>query len=334
MRSPVAFIIFNRPDVTERVFAEIALARPRRLLVIADGPRPDRPGEAEKCAAARSIIDRVDWECDVLKNYSDVNLGCGRRESSAMIWIFEQVEEAIILEDDTLPHPTFFRFCEELLDTYRDDERVMHISGDNWLFGQKQIPYSYLFSHYCLSWGWASWRRAFRHYDPEIKLWPTLRNTTLLLDVLGDPRAVEYWKNIFDLTYAGIENVDTWDYQWLFTIWAHHGLSALPNTNLVSNLGFNREDAAHTKGGANDRRNRLTTPEMIFPLKHPPCMVRDREADQLMFDQTIRPLPQLNLYDKMREKCADALPAPLRRSLASLKTKLLQSKQIDESRSS
>src|SRR5215831_3805810 len=158
MRTPVALIIFNRPDVTERVFAEIAHARPRKLLVIADGPRFNRPGEAEKCTATRAIIDRVNWECEVLKNYSDVNLGCGGRESSAMIWIFEQAEEAIILEDDTLPQPTFFRFCEELLEKYRDDERVMHISGDNWLFGQKRISDSYFFSHYCLSWGWASWR--------------------------------------------------------------------------------------------------------------------------------------------------------------------------------
>jgi hypothetical protein len=334
MDTPVAFLIFNRPDVTARVFAEIARARPKKLLVIADGPRLDRIGEAEKCAAARAIIERVDWECEVLKNYSDVNLGCGRREASGMIWIFEQVEEAIILEDDTLPDPTFFRFCEELLDRYRDDERVMHISGDNWLYGQKQIPYSYLFSHYCLSWGWASWRRAFRHYDPEIKLYPTLRNTTFLLDVLRDPRAVEYWRNILDSTYAGIEKVDTWDYQWLFTIWAHHGLSVLPNTNLISNLGFNREDAAHTKGGANDRRNKLATAEMIFPLKHPPYIVRDGEADQLMFDQTIRPLPQLSLYDKARQKCVEALPTPIRRSISALKFKLSQFKQIDESQSS
>ena len=152
--------------------------------------------------------------------------------------------------------------------------------------------------------------------------------------MLADPRAVEYWRNIFDLTYAGIENVDTWDYQWLFTIWANHGLSLLPNANLISNLGFNREDAAHTKGGANDRRNKLATTEMTFPLKHPPWIVRDREADQLMFDQTIRPLPQMNLYDKLRAKCVDALPIPLRRSLSSLKAKLFQSEQIDVSRSS
>jgi hypothetical protein len=145
MHTPVGFIIFNRPDVTERVFGEIARAQPPQLLIVADGPRPERPGEAEKCAAARAIAERIDWPCDVLKNYSDVNLGCARRVSSGMIWIFEQVNEAIILEDDTLPDPTFFRFCEEMLEKYRDDERVMHISGDNWLLGEKQIAYSYFF---------------------------------------------------------------------------------------------------------------------------------------------------------------------------------------------
>src|SRR5215469_15326478 len=127
-RTPIAFFIFNRPDLTEQVFVEIARARPKTLLVIADGPRPEHRIDAEKCAATRAIIDRVDWECNIIKNYSEVNLGCGRRQSSGMIWIFEQVEEAIILEDDTLPHPTFFKFCEQLLDKYREDKRVMHIS--------------------------------------------------------------------------------------------------------------------------------------------------------------------------------------------------------------
>ena len=207
MHTPVAFFIFNRPDFTERVFAEIAKARPRKLLVIADGPRLEQPGDVDSCVATRAIINRVDWDCEVLRNYSDANLGCGRRQSTGMIWIFEQVEEAIILEDDTLPHPSFFRFCEELLEKYRDDERVMHISGDNWLFGQKQMAHSYYFSRYCLSWGWAGWRRAFRIYDPAIELWPVLRDTSWLLDVLRDHRAAEHWKKIFDLTYAGIENV-------------------------------------------------------------------------------------------------------------------------------
>jgi hypothetical protein len=293
-------------------------------LVIADGPRPERNGEAEKCAAARAIIDRVDWECEVRKNYSDVNLGCGWREATGMIWIFEQVNDAIILEDDTLPHPTFFRFCEELLEKYRDDKRVMHISGDNWLYNQKETSDSYFFSRYCLSWGWASWRRAFELYDPEIKLWPSLRHTTWLLDTLRDPRAVDHWTRIFDATYAGMENVDTWDFQWLFTIWAHHGLSILPNTNLISNLGFNRADAAHTTGGASDRRNKLATAEMIFPLKHPTYMVPDGTADQIMFDQTIHPLKPLTVDQRLRRHLVNALPTPLRRSIASVRSQLFR----------
>src|SRR5512139_3287315 len=171
LKTPVAFIIFNRPDTAERVFAEIAKARPPKLLVVADGPRANRSGEAEKCAATRAIIDRVDWDCEVLTNFSDTNLGCKNRVSSGIDWVFEQVPEAIILEDDCLPHPTFFRFCEELLERYRDDERIGMISGDNFQLGQKRTDASYYFSRYNHIWGWASWRRAWRHYDREASAW-------------------------------------------------------------------------------------------------------------------------------------------------------------------
>jgi hypothetical protein len=323
MDTPVALIVFNRPDLTKQVFDEVRRARPSKLLLIADGPRATRPTDAEKCAETRAIVERVDWPCEVLKNYSDVNLGCGLRESSGMIWIFEQVEEAIILEDDTWPHPSFFPFCEAMLDKYRDDERVMHISGDNWLVGgESPLHESYLFSRYCLSWGWASWRRAFRHYDPKMSLWPQMRDTSWLSGLLGDERAVEHWKRIFDLTHAGMKFVDTWDYQWLFTIWLHHGLSALPRVNLISNLGFAREDAAHMTGGANDPRSRSATAEMRFPLVHPKYMARDVVADQRMFDQCIAPRPVLGLYGTVRQNIVDVLPTPVRRSLSTFKARL------------
>lgn len=148
LTTPVAFLVFNRPDTTIRVFEEIRRARPPKLLVVADGARADRPGEAEKCAQVRAIVEQVDWECGVLKNYADDNMGCKRRISSGLDWVFANVEEAIILEDDCLPHPSFFRFCEELLRRYRDDERVMMISGDNFQFGKKRTDYSYYFSKY------------------------------------------------------------------------------------------------------------------------------------------------------------------------------------------
>ena len=142
MKTPVAFLIFNRPETTARVLEEIARARPPKLLVVADGPRADRPGEADLCRAARAVLSRVDWPCEVLTNFSETNLGCRRRVSSGLDWVFEEVEEAIVLEDDCLPHPSFFPFCEELLERYRADERVMAVSGDNFQQGRRRTPYS------------------------------------------------------------------------------------------------------------------------------------------------------------------------------------------------
>jgi hypothetical protein len=146
--------------------------------VIADGPGSGE--DLVKCEAARKIINQVSWDCEVLTNYSDVNLGCKKRISSGLDWVFKQCDEAIILEDDTLPHSTFFRFCSELLERYRDDQRVMMICGQNLQFGRKVNPYSYYFSRCPHIWGWATWRRAWNHFDLKMKSWPALRNTSWL----------------------------------------------------------------------------------------------------------------------------------------------------------
>lgn len=276
LTTPVAFLIFNRPDTTARVFAEIARARPPKLLVVADGPRPDQPGEAEKCAAARAIVEQgISWPCEVLTNYSEINLGCKQRVSSGLDWVFNTVEEAIILEDDCLPHPTFFHFCGELLEKYRDDKRIMAVSGDNFQYGQKRTDDSYYFSRYNHIWGWASWRRAWQCYDIEMKLWSQVRDGGWLNDLLLDSTAVRYWAQIFQAAYEG--RVQTWDYQWLFTCWMQNGLTALPNTNLVSNIGFGLE-ATHTSGRSPFAC--IPVEPMSFPLKHPPFIIRDARADQ------------------------------------------------------
>ena len=194
LQTPVVLLIFNRPDTTERVFETIRQAKPPKLLVVADGPRADKPGEAEKCAAVRAILDRVDWDCQVIQNYADTNLGCRERVSSGLNWVFETVEEAIILEDDCLPHPTFFRFCEELLERYRHDDRIMTISGNNLQFGRPHTEDGYYFSRYTHIWGWASWRRAWRFYDLEMKAWPELRNTNWLAEKMKSERSANYWR--------------------------------------------------------------------------------------------------------------------------------------------
>jgi hypothetical protein len=286
--------------------------------VIADGPRPDRPDEAEKCAATRAVVDRIDWDCQVLKNYADVNLGVGIRPATGLQWVFEQVEEAIVLEDDCVPHDTFFRYCDELLDRYRHDERVMHISGDNWNFGQTQRSNSYFFSCYCYSCGWATWRRAFRHYDPSLTLWPMLRDTPWLSDILGDPEAVDFWTKKFDvLRVDGVEKTG-WDWPWLFACWVHRGLSILPGTNLISNIGFGA-DATHTKN-AHDERAFVPTVAMRFPLSHPTYMIRDTVADRRIPEQIgLDRLPRGVLHS-LRRACLSTLPHPVRRSLTTLRS--------------
>ena len=318
MDTAVALIIFNRPEVTARVVSEIARARPGRLFVIADGPRDGRPGEAEKCAATREIIDRVDLSCEVLKNYSDVNLGVGVRPATGIRWVFEHVDRALIFEDDCVPNQTFFRYAEELLEKYHDDERVMHISGDNWNFGEG--PFSYFFSCYCYSCGWATWRRAFQHYDPEVKLWKTLRNTSWLMDILGDERAVEFWAGKFEAVFTnGIEQ-NGWDWPWLFACWAHRGLSILPARNLISNIGFSA-DATHTTR-ADDERAFVPTVDMAFPLRHPPCMVRDTEADRRIFAQVALGSTREDVSRGLRRRVARVVPAWLRKPITFLKTGL------------
>ena len=314
MRSPVALIIFNRPEVTGRVFAEVARARPPKLFVIADGPRPDKAGEFETCAATRAIIDRVDWDCEVFKNYSDVNLGCGHRPPTGLRWVFEHVDEAVILEDDCLPHPTFFRFCDELLERYRDDQRIMHISGDSFHSDVGRESFSYSFSCYSLTWGWATWRRAFSFYDREMKMWPDLRNTSWPLDNLDDPRAVLHWNRIFEKAYVEGPKANYWAYQWLFAIWAQRGLSILPNSNLISNIGYGG-DATHTKR-TGDLRANLPTQAVDFPLKHPPFMIRNRQVDRLTFERVVRPPGKYPRYRKLRAKCAAVIPPPLRKLLS------------------
>ena len=276
LNTPVAFIIFNRPDTTSRVFEMIRQAQPPKLLVIADGARENHPSDLLNCADTRAIIEQVDWDCEVLKNYSDRNLGCRDRVSSGLDWVFTEVPEAIILEDDCLPDPSFFRFCEELLIRYRDDHRIMHISGNNFQSSKSRTNGSYYFSRYNHCWGWASWRRAWQHYDVDMKLWDVIRDGTWLLDILENKASVKEWNRNFQKVYDHI--TDSWDYQWTFACWLQNGLSILPNTNLVSNIGFSKS-ATHTF-----RKNlfaNMPTQTLDFPLQHPVAMIRDRKADNV-----------------------------------------------------
>jgi hypothetical protein len=276
VKTPIAFFIFKRPDTTERVFEAIRQARPPKLLVVADGPRADRPDEPQLCGATRAVLDRIDWDCEVLTNYAETNLGCKNRVSSGLDWVFNQVEEAIILEDDCLPHPSFFAFCETLLDRYRYDERIFLISGQNVQMGRRVNEYDYYFSRYTHCWGWATWRRSWLHYDVEMKLWPTIRDHQELEGILmGDRYAIKVWRQVFEAMYT--QQIDTWDYQLLFACWMQNGLTILPNVKLVENIGFGPA-GTHTTT-ANNPYASIPLEGVTLPLKHPPYVIRSRAAD-------------------------------------------------------
>ena len=263
LTTPVAFFVFNRPDVTQRVFERIRDAKPQKLFIIADGARFSE--EEDKCKEVRNIVQNIDWQCEVLTNYSDINLGCKQRVHTGITWVFEQVEEAIILEDDCLPDPSFFPFCEELLEHYREDTRIGAISGQNNLFGYKTSPHSYYFSKYPYIWGWATWRRAWKYYDSKISLWEEVKNGNWLENILPNRKAVKYWEKIFQKTYD--QKVETWDYQWTFACLTNNFLCITSNVNLISNIGFG-ESSTHTQDSDNKFSN-LPTQEVNFPLVHP-----------------------------------------------------------------
>jgi hypothetical protein len=275
LNTPIVFMVFNRPGTTRRVFEEIKKAEPKKLFIISDAPRENVPGEKENCCQVKEIVEKIEWDCEVFRNYSDSNLGCGKRISSGLDWVFSQTEEAIILEDDCLPHPSFFRFCQELLEFYRNDDRIMFISGDNFQNNRRNSSTSYYFSSYNHVWGWASWKRTWDRYDYKMELWPSFKDKRLLDSWLSSPRAVKFWTKFFQKVYN--KEINTWDIQLTFACFANKGLSIIPEVNLISNIGFG-QDSTHTQDSKNSSAF-IPVKEMIFPLKHPSSVVRDIDAD-------------------------------------------------------
>ncbi len=269
LQTPVVLIIFNRPSLTKLIFEAIAREKPNTLIVIADGPRNNE--ELESCQNAREVTEEVNWECEVFRNYSDINLGCRKRVSSGLTWAFSLVEEAIILEDDCLPNNCFFTFCDRLLDYYRHDARVMMISGSNLLENYKIDLQSYLFSYYGSVWGWATWRRAWRKYDENIRLWEDPQVKASLRNIFPNPQNFRERAEKFDAVYAG--KIDTWDYQWTFSRLINCGLAITPKANLISNIGFG-ENATHTIN-LNSSLANLPRHNLDFPLKHPLTLIPD-----------------------------------------------------------
>jgi len=272
-------MIFNRPETTTRVFEAIRKAQPKQLFVAADGPRAARPGEREKCAEARYIATQIDWDCEVKTLFRDVNLGCGVAPAQNITWFFEQVERGIILEDDCLPDPTFFSFCETMLDYYIDDLRIGQIAGYNCQHGKLRGNSSYYFSKYFHIWGWATWRNRWDAYSFELAQAKEIIDNTVIEKKCKTNAERAFWHRKLKMLEGG-KRSDIWDYQWMFANWYLDRLSIVPNVNLVSNIGF-IANATHTTSDNPKVANLPTEP--IVAIHHPNVIYENRLADQYAF---------------------------------------------------
>lgn len=280
LATPVSLHVFNRPEQTARLISVLREIRPLTLFVHADGPRPGNPEDEWRCAQVRAQIDSIDWPCGLVRNYADTNLGSFRRNTTAFDFLFAHTDEAIILEDDCIPAPSFFRFCQDLLDRYRDDKRVALIGGYSPLPASPGSG-SYFFSKYPLTWGWATWRRTWERVDVDMKAWPDFRQQGLR-DVF--PRFVErqQWRALFDAIHDGRMR-NAWDYQLMLACWIGGLTSIAPNGSLVSNVGFG-DDATHTNNAAS-RLARIRASETPFPLVHTATVSGSPQVDAMLFEE-------------------------------------------------
>jgi hypothetical protein len=267
-------LAFNRPALTEQLLERLREVKPSLVLVVADGPRAGHPDDSAACARVRELIkSRIDWPATVRTEYAETNMGLRRRVSSGLNWAFQQVEEAVILEDDCLPHPDFFRFCAELLEYYRHDTRVGVIAGVNFQPSAFTREASYYFSKYPHCWGWATWRRAWRLYDAEAALWPVFKAAGALKHLFPNPLEAGYWTWVFDTVHNG--DCDSWAFPWTLTCWGQSMLTVLPVVNLVTNNGDGPDSTHRTE---NPLLHRPANP-MVFPLRHPGNVLADFQAD-------------------------------------------------------
>ncbi|MES2380610.1 MAG: nucleotide-diphospho-sugar transferase [Bacteroidota bacterium] len=293
--TPILFLIFNRPDTTKQVFESIKSIKPKRLYIAADGPRPNKINETELCKQTRNIISNIDWDCDVKTLYRETNLGCKIAVSSAIDWFFENEEQGIILEDDCLPNITFYNFCEVLLEKYKHHPEIMHIGGINLQKGIQRGSGSFYFSNYNHIWGWATWKRAWINYDVDIKTCNENECKEMLQGLFSSKKERVFWENLF----SGFINkkIDTWDYQWTYSIWQNNGISIIPNKNLVSNIGFNT-DGTHTTGPdiLGFSENKV---ESISTIHFPDQISIDKNADTFTYKNFINPTLFIYLCKKV-----------------------------------
>ncbi len=277
LSTAVLFLIFNRLDTTQQVFKAIQKAKPPRLYIAGDGARENKQGEKDLVKTVRDfVINNIDWQCEVKTLFREKNLGCKNAVSGAIDWFFENEEMGIILEDDCIPSQSFFWYCQEMLETYKDEPKIGIVSGSNFFFGEMDIPEDYYFSVFPFIWGWASWRRVWEKYDVTMGAWPDFSKDKGIENIFCSNNCIQYWNKNFERTYNNL--IDTWDYQFSFMLYKNNYLNISPALNLISNIGFG-EAATHTTRKKNKHEN-MPKYELRFPLVKPIQIVRSLRLDK------------------------------------------------------
>lgn len=285
IQAPVVIFIYKRQANLGSLLTTMRSFKPTKLYLISDGPKGLE--EEKAVIETRELLESlINWTCEIKKNYSDINLGLKERFCTGIDWVFSQEERAIFIEDDCLPDPTFFKFCDDLLEKYKDDERIFSISGNNFLFGQGKSRESYYFSKYPHIWGWATWKRSWDKYDSEISDWQARRQTNWLREVTGGFIISKFWKYIFDRLSAG--KINTWDYQLTYTSFKNRGLNIIPSVNLVTNVGYG-QDSTNIK--SKNKTIAVSAEQIQFPLVHPVEFkvngANDRQIENLVYLHTL-----------------------------------------------
>lgn len=283
--TPVLLNVFNRPKLTRAVINVLRDCKIPLLYVHCDGPRCGNYEDIDRVKSVQHIIDEdINWECEVHKLYESENLGCGEGPYRAITWFFSNVEQGIILEDDCVPHPDFFMYCQILLEKYKNDERICHIGGNNNGYLIKQSSYTFASGHH-QTWGWATWKRSWQFVDYYLEDLSFSEFKKSVRFYYKDIRQQEYWWKIYDLVKKDRMNDSCWDYQYMFSCWRRHSLAIAPSVNLVSNIG-DGTDATHTQGESSV----LHIPtRSILPLTYPIEVKLDKGNDDYMMRNRIIP---------------------------------------------
>ena len=276
---PIAYFIFNRPDCTKKSFSIIRDQKPKKLLIISDGPRSENLDDKKKCKECLEIVSQIDWPCDIKTNYSDINLGMKERNITGLNWAFSIEEELLILEDDNLPTNEFFKFVEEIVPIYRNNEKIFQITGVNWQDGNFRGDGSYYFSKYNNLWGWVTWRRNWKKYDVKISAWPDYKKSDNWKKKCPNNIERYYWEKLFDEFYS--KEINSWAYAWLFSAFYNNRLTITPNVNLVKNVGLHGDGTHEFKN-----KNSLMKPygKIKFPIIHPKYIEENFRADEYTFN--------------------------------------------------